>query len=102
MKRQLFAGIAAAAIVVAFATAGNAPSPSSGSVGPSSATTSWTGQSFTVGATQSPSACPPSSDSANSLCDHFNLSVPADATYWKTHKGTVTVSIHWSGSSNNF
>src|SRR5947207_1786575 len=102
MKRQLFAGIAAAAIVVAFATAGNAASPSSGSVGPSSTSTSWNGQSFTVGATQSPSACPPASDSSNSLCDHYNLTVQADASYWKTHKGSVTVSIRWTSKSNNF
>src|SRR5436190_23869013 len=101
MKRQLFAGIAAAAIVVAFATAGNAASPSSGSVGPSSTSTSWNGQSFTVGATQSPSACPPASDSSNSLCDHYNLTVQADASYWKTPKGSVTVSIRWTSKSNN-
>src|SRR5207302_1585562 len=102
MRRQLLAGIAAAALVVGFASTGNAASPASGSVGPSSPSLSWNGRSYTVGATQNPSACPPAADSSDSLCDHFNLTVNADAAYWKTHTGSVSVSISWAAAGNDF
>src|SRR5438067_4336403 len=102
MKRQLFSLVAAAALVVGVASAGNAASPSSGSVGPSSTSLSWSGQTFAAAATPSPSACPASADPSNSLCDHVKLTVSADPSYWNTHSGGVSVSISWQGSSNNF
>src|SRR5436190_1281932 len=98
MRRQVFAALAAGAIVVAFAATGNAASPSSGSVGPSSHSTSWTGQSYAAGTTPGPAACTPT----DTLCDHYSLSVNADASYWKTHKGSVSISIGWGDGSNNF
>lgn len=102
MRRQLFAVLAAATLVVGFATTGNAASPASGSVGPSSSSVSWTGQSYTLAATQDPSACPPASDSSNSLCDHYSLKVAADSSYWNTHTGHVSISISWADGSNDF
>jgi Bacterial pre-peptidase C-terminal domain len=102
MKRQLFSLMTAVAIVVGVASAGNAASPSSGTVGPSSTSVNWNGQTFAAAATPSPSACPASADSSNTLCDHFKLTVSVDASYWKTHTGGVSVSISWQGSSNNF
>src|SRR5207248_4360916 len=89
--------VVAAALVVGVATAGNAASPSSGTVGPASTSLGWTGQTFAAAATPSPSAC-----SAPSLCDHVKLTVSADSSYWNTHSGGVSVSISWQGSSNNF
>src|SRR5438094_5571115 len=102
MKRQLFSLVTAAALVVGIATAGNAASPASGAVGPSSASASWSGQSFAAAATPSPGACPASADPSNSLCDHVKLTVSVAPSYWNTHTGGVSVSISWQGSSNNF
>src|SRR5438105_12224980 len=102
MRRQLFATIAAAALVVGFAGVGNAASPASGSVGPTSHSVAWSGRSYAVGATQDPSACPESADSSDSLCDHYDLRVSASTAYWKTHTGSVGVSIHWADAGNDF
>src|SRR5436305_2266714 len=102
MRRQLFATIVAAALVVGFAGVGNAASPASGSVGPTSHSVVWSGRSYTVGATQDPSACPQSADSSDSLCDHYDLKVNASTTYWRTHTGSVGVSIHSACAGNDF
>src|SRR5205807_1145389 len=97
MRRQVFAALAAAAMVVGFATTGNAAAPASGTIGPSVASLSWTGNNFAVGTTPGPSAC-----TSDALCDHYSLNVGVGKTYWGTHTGSVSVSISWGDSSNNF
>jgi hypothetical protein len=97
MRRQVFAALAAAAMVVGFATAGNAASPASGTVGPSAPSLSWTGNNFAIGTTPGPSAC-----TSDALCDHFSLTVGVGKTYWGNHTGGAAVSISWGDSSNDF
>jgi len=79
-----------------------AASPSGASIGPGSRSARWDGKVFLLGATQSPSLCPLPQDSNNILCDHFKLTVAVSPSYWSTHSGGVSVSIHWASSSDNF
>jgi len=91
--RIILTGVVAASMSVALALPGWA---SSGSIGPSNSSTSWSGKTFTAGATPSPAAC------TSVTCDYFTLSVAVPSSYWTDHDGHATVSIHWGSSSDNF
>src|SRR5439155_8315805 len=94
--------VAVVALTVGTFSAAWAASPSSSSIGPSDTSASWTGKSFLAGSTPGPSACPPSVDPNDVLCDHFTLTSDASSDYWTTHTGSMTVSISWASGSNNF
>ena len=94
----LLAGSLAGAM--AFVIPAFAASPSSSSIGPSKSSTGWSGKYFALGSTPGPGACPPSIDQ-NVLCDHFNLSVGVDHSYWNSHTGGATMSISWGSSDDN-
>src|SRR5438128_453134 len=79
-----------------------AASPSQATIGPGNRSAGWSGKVFILGATQSPSLCPLPQDGDNILCDHFHLTVGVDPSYWSTHSGGISVSIHWASSSDNF
>src|SRR5438309_8524431 len=102
MRRQVFALVVAAGMVLGMAAVGSAASAPSGSVGPRVASTTWTGKTFTAAATPGPGACPASTDTSNTLCDHYKLNVSVGSTYWSTHTGGASLSIAWQGSGNNF
>lgn len=80
-----------------------AATPSSGTVSPTLTSTGWQGQSYVVAATVDPAACPPSNiDFQNAVCDHFQLTVEVDPSFWNKQTGGVTVSINWADSANDF
>lgn len=82
---------------------GFAASPSSGTIGPASASLGWQGQSYAAAATADPGLCPPKEiDTQNLVCDHFALTVAVDSAYWDTHTGSAGVEIAWASSSNDF
>lgn len=99
-------------IVIAVAVAVAAPyrglpataaTPGSGTVGPTSPTVKWAGQTYVAGATVDPAACPDKSvDSANLICDHFTFTVDVAPSYWDSNIGGVEVAITWADSSNDF
>jgi len=93
--------VAVVALTVGTFSAAWAASPSSSSIGPDKTSASWSGKSFLAGSTPGPSACPPSVDPNDVLCDHFNLTADVASDYWSTHTGSMRVSISWGGSSNN-
>jgi hypothetical protein len=95
------------ALVMAVATAGSASSPSSGTVSPTSASTSWQGQHYTAAANLAGTAlanpCPSAAqDPQNAVCDHFRVTVNADAAFWSDKVGGVQITIRWADSSNDF
>src|SRR5207248_112167 len=102
MNTRGLVGVAAAAIVVWLASPAVSASPGSLTIGPSNTSGSWSGKSFVLGTTASPSLCPASADPLNTLCDHLALSSSASSSYWSTHSGSATVSISWASSSDNF
>ena len=101
MKRNILILIAAAALVLGAGPA-FAATPATVAVSPSATTDSWSGASFLLGATTSPTACPASLDLTNTLCDHVSLDVGASSSYWDTHTGGIQVTITWPDSSDNF
>lgn len=95
------------ALVMAVATAGSASSPSSGTVSPTSASTSWQGQHYTAAANLAGTAlanpCPSAAqDPQNAVCDHFRVTANADAAFWGDKVGGVQITIRWADSSNDF
>ncbi len=91
-------------LVLAFARAPalRGAEPASATVGPSSLSASWTGQSYVAAAIADPAACPPEADPLNLLCDHFRLTVDVDASFWNSNTGGVEITISWSSSVNDF
>jgi hypothetical protein len=102
VKRTLLIVAGAVALVLGTGTAGLAATPSSVVVSPTSTADSWLGVSFLAGATASPTACPPSVDPSNVLCDHLSLDVGVASGYWDAHSGGIRVTITWADSSDNF
>jgi hypothetical protein len=96
MRGRLIVIAAAAAILMGSAGAALAASPSSATVSGTSTHASWTGKSFTLGATVSPTAC------TTLTCDYFTLNVGVSSSYWSTHTGGATIAISWGSSSDNF
>ena len=64
--------------------------------------TSWQGQFYAFGVSADPAQCPPAVDTMNLLCDHFYLNINLSPTFWQTHTGSVTITIQWASSSNDF
>lgn len=93
MRRIL--ALAAAALVAIPLTAASAATPSSGALSATSGPVTWTGKTFSQGVTQDPAACPPQTDSSNTLCDHYNLTVTGTLA-------SVGVSISWPDASDDF
>jgi hypothetical protein len=102
VRRTVFIVASALAIVLATAVAGAAATPGTVAVSPTATSDSWSGKSFLAGATASPSLCPASVDSTNSLCDHVSLDVGVTAAYWDTHSGDVRIAISWADPADNF
>jgi hypothetical protein len=102
MRRGLTIIAGAVLMVAAIGGIGHAANPASISVSPTNASSSWTGASFLAGATASPTACPPSLDPANALCDHVSLDVGVAPAYWDAHTGQVRIGISWADAADNF
>src|SRR5256885_11579622 len=64
--------------------------------------TSWQGQFYAFGVSADPAQCPPAVDTMNLLCDHFYLNINLSPTFWQTHTGSVTITIQWASSDNDF
>jgi hypothetical protein len=102
LRRTILILAGAVALVLGTGTAGFAATPSSVAVSPTSTLDSWSGASFLAGATASPTACPPSIDSSNTLCDHVSLDVGVTSSYWDAYSGGIRVTLTWPDSSDNF
>jgi hypothetical protein len=102
MRRGLTIIAGALLMVAAISGIGHAANPASISVSPTNTSSSWTGASFLAGATASPTACPPSLDPANALCDHVSLDVGVAPAYWDAHTGQVRIGISWADAADNF
>lgn len=102
MKPRLASLTAAALLLANLSTApAEAATPSSGTLSPTgTASLSWTGHTYRLGSTPDPAACLPAT--GDTLCDHFSLTVDADAAFWSAHPGGVKVSIDWPDSSQDF
>lgn len=80
-----------------------AAAPPGGTIGPATPSVTWQGQTYTAGHTVAdPAACPPATDPANTLCDHFLLNVNVPTTYWNTNTGGAEISISWGSSQDDF
>src|SRR2546427_7691772 len=79
-----------------------AATPSGGTITDTQPSTSWQGQFYAFGANADPAQCPPAIDTMNLLCDHFYLNINLSPTFWLTHTGSVTITIQWPSSSNDF
>jgi len=79
-----------------------AATPSGGTITDTQPSTSWQGQFYAFGANADPAQCPPAIDTMNLLCDHFYLNINLPPTFWLTHTGSVTITIQWASSSNDF
>jgi hypothetical protein len=103
MKKTLAVLAAAAVGAFVLAGAGEGATPSSGTLGPTAGTVSWTGQHYAAAAVADPTACPPASlDPQNLVCDHFSLTVNVDPSYWNTNSGGASVTISWGSAANDF
>ena len=71
-----------------------AATPSSGTIGPDNPTVTWEGQYYAAAATLFPEECPPEADPANTLCDHFFLTV--------SDVGTADIQIVWPSAEDDF
>ena len=92
-RRSSIVGALAVSLALGMTGVARAASPGSSSVGPGASTRSWSGHTFVLGSTASPSLCPESTDSQDLLCDHYDLTVSVTSGYWSSHTGGVTVSI---------
>jgi len=91
----------AIALLLAFTVPG--ATPSSGTIGPRAKNVSWQGQFYAAAAVADPTECPPASlDPANTVCDHFALTVNADPSFWNTYVGGAEVTISWASADNDF
>src|SRR5437867_659109 len=78
MSRTL--SLAVALVITALAIAAMsvpalAATPSSGTISTTAPTATWTGQTYVLASTTVPEECPPATDPANVLCDHFFLTL---------------------------
>jgi uncharacterized repeat protein (TIGR01451 family) len=94
----------ASALMIAAPGRSGAATPSSGTIGPTDGSVSWTGQTYVAGAIADPVAagagCPPAADPVNAVCDHFFLTVNVAPSYWNTHTGGARVTIDWSATGD--
>src|SRR5919202_4282588 len=108
MKRILGVFAAVAVGTFAFAGAVEGATPSSGSVSPTSPTTTWNGHFYAAagnvgGATGDVTPCTSATlDPTDSICDHFTVTVGVDSTYWSTNGGGLSVTIAWADPGNDF
>jgi len=103
MRTRLLVALSALAVILLVAGAGNAASPSSGTIGPTTTSAAWQGQSYPATAIADPTLCPPASlDPTNAVCDHFALTVGVAPSYWTTNVGGASVTITWGSSDNDF
>ena len=103
MRTRLLVALSALAVILLVAGAGNAASPSSGTIGPTTTSAAWQGQSYPATAIADPTLCPPASlDPTNAVCDHFALTVGVAPSYWTTSVGGASVTITWGSSDNDF
>src|SRR3989475_9382789 len=82
--------------------AARAATPPTATITDTQPSTSWQGQFYAFGANADPAQCPPAIDTMNLLCDHFYLNINLSPTFWLTHTGSVTITIQWASSSNDF
>src|SRR5438132_3753246 len=79
---------AALALVVVWGQAASAAIPSGDSIGTGHTSTTWQGQYYAAAQVMDPMLCQPGTiDTANLVCDHFQLTVQT--------AGNVTVTITW-------
>src|ERR671914_973822 len=95
--RVVLVAVVTAALLVGATGPAGAATPSSGSVGPANPSVGWSGKSFVLGVTPTPTPC-----MAGATCDVFGLSVGAGGAYWGSHDGAMTVSIGWASASDDF
>jgi hypothetical protein len=95
--RVVLVAAATAALLVGGAGPARAATPGSGSVGPANPSVGWSGKNFVLGVTPTAAACV-----AGVTCDMFGLSVEAGGAYWRSHDGSMTVSIGWGSASDDF
>src|SRR5256712_9184676 len=79
-----------------------AATPSGGTITDTQLSTSWQGQFYPLAFTADPAQCPGTIDTADLVCDHFYLNINLSPTFWLTHTGSVTITIQWASSSNDF
>lgn len=95
-------------VALAFVGAGLAPSagaanPDSGTITPTSTTTSWQGKSYNVTVNPDRQTCPSkSADPQNTLCDHFTLNVNVPSTFYDGKTGGARVKITWPDAADDF
>jgi len=105
MSRTL--SLAVALVITALAIAAMsvpalAATPSSGTISTTAPTATWTGQTYVLASTTVPEECPPATDPANVLCDHFFLTLDIASNFWDQNTGQVTIRITWASSDNDF
>jgi len=79
-----------------------AATPPGATIADTQPSTSWQGQFYAFGVSADSAQCPPAIDTMNLLCDHFYLNINLSPTFWQTHTGSVTITIQWASSSNDF
>lgn len=80
----------------------HASTPASGTITPSQTSLQWQGQSYVLASTPTPQACPPATDPANALCDHFFLNLNLPSNFWTTNAGVLTIAISWTSGLSTF
>src|SRR3989442_4161900 len=79
-----------------------AATPPGATISGTQPSTSWQCQFYAFGVSAAPAQCPPAVDTMNLLCDHFYLNINLSPTFWQTHTGSVTITIQWASSDNDF
>ena len=102
MKIRLLAGVAVLAVGLVAAGAGRGATPGSGSIGPGTPPATWQGKTYDASVVADPAACPPASLDSAGVCDHFQLTVNVDPSYWTIAAGGASVTIAWADSANDF
>src|SRR2546422_11369844 len=82
--------------------AARAATPPGSTITDTQPSTSWEGHFYALAFTADPAQCPGTIDTADLVCDHFYLNINLSPTFWLTHTGSVTITIQWASSSNDF
>lgn len=108
MNRILAALIGAAVLAAVGAGSVGGATPTTGSVGPTSTTTTWAGKFYSAagnvgGATGDVVPCTSAAlDPSDAVCDHFTVTANTPAGYWNTSSGGLSVTIAWPSADNDF
>jgi hypothetical protein len=86
---------------------GTAATPGSGTVSPTSPSTTWQGihydtAAFVLGQVAS-DPCPSAAlDPNDATCDHYRVTVDVPSSFWSSNVGGATITISWGSADNDF